>query len=235
MTSSGPGRPRLTGPRRPGATGREQILDAAAELFTTKGYATTSTRAIAEAVGIRQASLYHHFHTKDDVLEALLASTVTPSLPVADAVVARPARDTTEAATRMYALALFDGRQLCLTRWNLGALYLLPELRAPRFVPFQAARARLRQRYVRAGTDLAVRTGGPRQAGDLAFRLVESLVNLRADGLAAADSPDQVAQGCVRLAGWSGDLTVLARLGDALLREIAAPESPPAFAAPRRA
>ncbi len=209
MTSLGPGRPRLTGPLRPGATGREQILDASAELFTTHGYATTSTRAIAEAVGIRQASLYHHFRTKDDILEALLVGTVTPTLPVADALLDRPAGSAAQAAARLHALALHDGSQLCATRWNLGALYLLPELRRERFGPFRAARERLRRHYVAAGVDLAERTGAPRHAGDLAFRLVESLVNLRADGLASPDSPAQVAEACVRLGGWLGDVSSL--------------------------
>src|ERR1700761_5422625 len=66
MRSDGRGRPRLEQSRRPGNTAREEILDAAAELFTNLGYASTSTRRIADAVGIRQASLYHHFATKDD-------------------------------------------------------------------------------------------------------------------------------------------------------------------------
>ena len=36
------GRPRKQSPRRKGATAREEILDAASELFTRKGFATTS-------------------------------------------------------------------------------------------------------------------------------------------------------------------------------------------------
>ena len=70
MRSEGRGRPRLEQSRRPGKTAREEILDAAAELFTNLGYASTSTRGIADAVGVRQASLYHHFATKDDILDA---------------------------------------------------------------------------------------------------------------------------------------------------------------------
>lgn len=221
MTSPGPGRPRHTGPLRPGATGREQILDAAAELFTTQGYATTSTRAIAEAVGVRQASLYHHFRTKDDILEALLVSTVLPVLPVADALLSHPAGSAIAAGARLHALALHDGGQLCRTRWNLGALYLLPELRTERFIPFQTAREQLRGHYTTAGADLAGWTGGPRHAGELAFRLVESLVNLRADGLATTASSDQVAAGCVRLAGWSADMSGVEHASEDLLREIA--------------
>src|SRR3569623_288667 len=74
------GRPRLHVQRRPGSTARDEILDAAGELFTTMGYTGTSTRSIADSVGIRQASLYHYFKTKDDNLCALLSQTVAPTL-----------------------------------------------------------------------------------------------------------------------------------------------------------
>ncbi|NKY36880.1 helix-turn-helix transcriptional regulator [Nocardia speluncae] len=50
MTQLGPGRPRLATHRPQGHTPRAEILDAAAELFTTNGCGNTSTRAIAEAV-----------------------------------------------------------------------------------------------------------------------------------------------------------------------------------------
>ena len=58
------GRPRST-PSSSGTGARDEILDAAAALFAERGYAGTTTRAIAERVGIRQASLYHHFAGKD--------------------------------------------------------------------------------------------------------------------------------------------------------------------------
>ena len=38
----------------------ERVLDTAAALFWEKGYAATTTREIAAAVGIQQASLYYH-------------------------------------------------------------------------------------------------------------------------------------------------------------------------------
>lgn len=47
------GRPRLVPARFAGAP-RDQILEVAARLFTSKGYAATSTREIAEACGIRR-------------------------------------------------------------------------------------------------------------------------------------------------------------------------------------
>ena len=214
--TSGPGRPRLAPPLRPGSTGRDQILDAAAELFTRQGYAPTSTRAIAEAVGIRQASLYHHFATKDDILDALLSSTVAPVLPVAEALLRHEVTTPDDAAARLYALALHDGEQLNRAPWNIGVLYLAPELRKPRFQSFRTVRERLRGCYVIAARAL---TGDRSPAGDLAFRLVESIVNLRADGLAHPDSPLHVAASCVRMAGWTGDVEPVAALAERLLAE----------------
>lgn len=44
---------------------RRGILDAARTLFLNKGYAETSTRDIANAVGLTQPALYHHFADKE--------------------------------------------------------------------------------------------------------------------------------------------------------------------------
>ena len=78
------GRPRKHSPRRRGNSAREEILDASSELFTTQGFATTSTHQIADAVGIRQASLYYHFPSKTEIFLTLLNSTIEPSLELAD-------------------------------------------------------------------------------------------------------------------------------------------------------
>jgi AcrR family transcriptional regulator len=235
VTSTGPGRPRKQQPTRPGATAREEILDAAAELFTTQGYANTSTRAIADAVGIRQSSLYHHFGTKDDILEELLAGTVAGGLAFARAVCAEADEASaraggsgesgdpdggTAAAARLHAVALYDGTQLCSARWNLGVLYHLPEARAERFGEFLRDRRELRSLYQLLGSGLPGSTwpAGSGQSGEFAFRLVESLVNLRADGLAVAESPLQVADAAMALAGFGPELPTI-RTASALLIE----------------
>src|SRR5690606_38542080 len=179
VTSLGPGRPRIAPRRREGRTPRAEILDAAAELFTTQGYASTSTRGIADAVGIRQASLYHHFGAKDDILEALLAGTVSGPLELAEALRAASA----PAVVRLYALVRYDVAQLCAARWNLGALYLLPELRSPRFATFRAQRDELRGHYERFAAELIAEEGlaGAPGVEVLPFRLVESVINIRSD------------------------------------------------------
>jgi TetR/AcrR family transcriptional regulator, cholesterol catabolism regulator len=45
-----------------------RLLDTASALFAKKGYALTSTREIAEQIGIQKASLYYHIETKEDLL-----------------------------------------------------------------------------------------------------------------------------------------------------------------------
>ena len=48
---------------------REQILEAALDLFAVNGYEATSISQLADAVGIRKASLYSHFANKQDILD----------------------------------------------------------------------------------------------------------------------------------------------------------------------
>ena len=206
MRSDGRGRPRLEQPRRPGKTAREEILDAAAELFTNLGYASTSTRRIADAVGVRQASLYHHFATKDDILDALLAGTVDDVLQLAADLLAEPG----PAAPRLHALIVGDVTQLCSSRWNLGALYLLPELRVARFEQFHLRRAELRARYRLLADKVIAECDGPMDADDLPFRLVESVINRRSDDTGCPpEQPWIIADGALRTLGFDGDFAVL--------------------------
>ena len=51
---------------------RAQILREAARCFGTRGYRGTTTRDIAEAVGITEAALYRHFPGKDAIYAAIL-------------------------------------------------------------------------------------------------------------------------------------------------------------------
>ena len=53
---------------------KQRILDAALELFSTQGFEATSIAQIADAVGVRKASLYSHFDSKQDILDRLIDS-----------------------------------------------------------------------------------------------------------------------------------------------------------------
>ena len=51
---------------------RNEILDAAEELFGTKGFDNTSTNDILERVGIARGTLYYHFKSKEEILDAMI-------------------------------------------------------------------------------------------------------------------------------------------------------------------
>ena len=54
----------------------DRLLDTAAGLFWEKGYAATSTREIAAALHIQQASLYYHMQSKEDLLYQIFVSSL---------------------------------------------------------------------------------------------------------------------------------------------------------------
>jgi AcrR family transcriptional regulator len=51
---------------------KEEILDVATQLFAAHGYDGTSMNDVAGRVGMRKASLFYHFATKDSLYEAVL-------------------------------------------------------------------------------------------------------------------------------------------------------------------
>ena len=52
----------------------DKILKVSEELFMTRGYRKTSTRQIAQIVGITQPNLYHHFKNKEEIYLAMMNS-----------------------------------------------------------------------------------------------------------------------------------------------------------------
>ena len=66
------GRPRKTAEERDDGNRRQQLLVAAARLFRNQGFAATSTRDIAAAVGMHSGSPFYHFKSKDALLLAVM-------------------------------------------------------------------------------------------------------------------------------------------------------------------
>ena len=57
-----------------GSDRREQLLAISARLIATRGYSATTVRDIADEAGILSGSLYHHFSSKEAILEEILRS-----------------------------------------------------------------------------------------------------------------------------------------------------------------
>ena len=53
-------------------TTRQKILDSATQLFAIKGYTETTVRELAAVVGVKEASMYNHFPSKNAILECIL-------------------------------------------------------------------------------------------------------------------------------------------------------------------
>lgn len=55
---------------------RSEILQQAAAVFAERGFASSTVRDIATAVGILSGSLYHHFDSKETMVEELMTATL---------------------------------------------------------------------------------------------------------------------------------------------------------------
>ena len=60
--------------KAPTVTRREELLAIAAKLFAERGFKNTTVRDIADAAGILSGSLYHHFDSKEAMVDELLDS-----------------------------------------------------------------------------------------------------------------------------------------------------------------
>lgn len=192
------GRPRLR-PASDTGNARAEILDAAAELFVSQGLAATTTRQIAERVGIRQASLYYYFAGKDEILLELLTQSVRPSLQVAAALESQYRADP---AAGLYALALTDVATLTQAPHNVAVLYLMPEIQGEEFAPFRAEREQLQAVYGRLGRAASsAHDMDESLTATLLMQLVESVIQLRRAGELRAGYGHEIAAACLRLVG----------------------------------
>ena len=110
---------------------RRHILDAAAALLRQNSYEATTVRAIAEAVGIKAGSLYHHFPSKDAIAVAVVSEGVRVVRDAVEAALAAlppgaSPKDRLGAATRAHLMSSL--RNSDYTSASLRTFAHLPEL-----------------------------------------------------------------------------------------------------------
>lgn len=196
------GRPRSAPRANTGMSTREEILAAAARLFGDQGYTDTTTRQIADAVGIKQASLYYHFADKSQILRSLLKGTVAPSVQFA--LWARERTD--DPAVALAALTRYDLDGLLRDRWNLHVVYRLLDIAETEFAETRQSQAALRAHYRELAAQVFARQGIAVDSLvdtdlELPFGLVEGIIGQRqwGDDGTRADYADAVVRGCLRL------------------------------------
>jgi AcrR family transcriptional regulator len=110
-------------------TTRERILRAASRLFAAKGYHGTSTRDIADAVGIRQPSLFHHFGSKAEIMSALQELDLLPSVALLEAAI----ESGDGPAVSLYATLYREVRHLLASPYDFTATSTAEVLNDPAF------------------------------------------------------------------------------------------------------
>lgn len=98
---------------------RGRILLSASELFAQRGYFGTSTRDIAEAVRVRQPSLFHHFQAKHEIFRTLVELDLGPSI---DRMAQRLAEQSSWAEKLHLAIAC-DVREILVQPFDARGLY----------------------------------------------------------------------------------------------------------------
>lgn len=83
------------------AVRRNEILDAAEQLFVTKGFDKTSTNDILERVGIARGTLYYHFGSKEEILDAIIQRMSETLVKRAAGVAAQKGKPVLERLTEM--------------------------------------------------------------------------------------------------------------------------------------
>src|SRR5574340_1827374 len=93
---------------------REDILDAAAQVFREKGFHGASMQDVAAAVNLQKASLYHHVASKQDILLALLERALSMLTAQIGSVASRPlpAEEKLKAMMRAYLSVLSESPDL---------------------------------------------------------------------------------------------------------------------------
>ena len=98
---------------------RGRVLLAASTLFAQRGYFGTSTRDIADAVQIRQPSLFHHFEAKHEIFRTLVELDLGPSID-------RISRRITENSTwgeKLHLAIACDVREVLIQPFDARGLY----------------------------------------------------------------------------------------------------------------
>lgn len=130
---------------------REQLIDIAAKMFDTKGYAQTGMADIAQAIGLGRSAVYHYFRNKEEILAALVeAEALTPSHRLQDLF-----EDRTLTATERLKRAVIDGIERRLTSGSRFLLFSRLEAQIPEHMGelYNRSRRQIYDFYVRCIVD----------------------------------------------------------------------------------
>lgn len=138
--AASPTRGRRTSGDGNGSGRQAELLEIAANLFAERGYVATTVRDIAEAAGILSGSLYHHFDSKESMVDEIVSTFLTSLLASYDEILARGSgpRETLQELARSSLLAM-DEHRAAIVIYQNEAAHLA---QFPRFAYVEDARQR---------------------------------------------------------------------------------------------
>jgi len=86
------------------AVRRGELIDCAQRLFLSRGYEATTINDVIMATGLSKGAFYHHFRSKEDLLEAIAARFAQQSLAVVESLGANGARNGVESLNLLLAM-----------------------------------------------------------------------------------------------------------------------------------
>jgi TetR/AcrR family transcriptional regulator, cholesterol catabolism regulator len=161
--------------RRGEAVRQAELLAIAADLFADRGYVATTVRDIADEAGILSGSLYHHFDSKESMIDEILSTFIDQTLASYESVIAegKGPKETFEGLVRTSLESMVESRSAILIYQN-EARFLAAQ---PRFSYLTAAH----RKFEKIWTDVlkkGVKNGEFRDSIDpkLVYRLVRDTV-----------------------------------------------------------
>ncbi len=180
---------------RPAPERRRQLLDAAAEVFAAQGYDATTVRRIADSVGLLAGSLYHHFDSKESMLDEILSGFLDELWTRYDAVLAARLgpRETLEALVTA-SFRQIDRHRAAVAIYQKEARHLADQ---PRFGYLADAQRRFERAWLRT-LEAGVASGALRTDLDvrLTYRFVRDTVWVAASWYrpGGQHSPEEIAR-----------------------------------------
>ena len=130
-----------------------EIVAAAAKVFAQRGYHGASTQDIANVLGMRQASLYYYFESKDAALEAVCAAGVEDYAERAQAILRGTGRAADKVAQLVFQHLAPMAERLDFTLVFLGERRFLPAPARKRIRATERRYERIIERIIEQGVE----------------------------------------------------------------------------------
>ena len=160
---------------RGGSERRAALVQLAADMFAEQGFRATTVRDIAEAAGMLSGSLYHHFDSKESIMDELLRAYINELIPEYRRI-AREGGSAREVLSQLVTAAFtsFERHRPAILVWQGEGLHLKD---IPRFAYVAEAEAETERLWIQA-IRRGIRSGEFRKGLDakLAYRFIRDAV-----------------------------------------------------------